>query len=169
MSGVGDSGPKKLSSSDKNTYKEISNTQAAVAKDKVQAVNQQARAKSRPRQENGSGAVQEQPASVPNWRKGKFGEPSAGAEKQPAANGAQQKGGQAQNNGQRPKSSRAKSKGANKQEENKQQERPKTACYGADLIIDEERKVSKHAKRRANKKAKQQQQAATPASAPQQE
>lgn len=38
-----------------------------------------------------------------------------------------------------------------------QQSKPKTTCYGADLIIQdgEEKKVSKHAKRRANKKAKQ--------------
>ena len=35
--------------------------------------------------------------------------------------------------------------------------KPKIVCYGAETIIrdDEEKKVSKHAKRRANKKAKQ--------------
>ena len=46
---------------------------------------------------------------------------------------------------------------ATPEEQSVQQSKPKIQCYGADLIIQEgeEKKVSKHAKRRANKKAKQ--------------
>ena len=47
MSGAGtDQGPRKLASIDQRNYKEIGNTQAATAKDKVQAVNEKAKQKS---------------------------------------------------------------------------------------------------------------------------
>lgn len=73
-----------------------------------------------------------------NWRTGNFG-------------GDERPKGSARGNG--AKNSLA----APEEPSMQQQSKPKTTCYGADLIIQdgEEKKVSKHAKRRANKKAKQ--------------
>lgn len=43
MGGSDDTGPRKLDSLDQKNYKEMGNTQAASAKDKVQVVNEKAK------------------------------------------------------------------------------------------------------------------------------
>mmetsp|Transcript_40358 Transcript_40358/g.52888 ORF Transcript_40358/g.52888 Transcript_40358/m.52888 type:complete len:91 (+) Transcript_40358:1700-1972(+) len=79
MGGAGDDGLRKLDSKDKKNYKEMGNTQAAAAKDKVQAVNEKAKARNtgsaRPYEGQGGGDG----GFVPNWRTGNFGNPSASA------------------------------------------------------------------------------------------
>ena len=146
MGGAGSEGPRRLDQNDKKTYKEMGSTQAANAKDKVQAVNEKAKARNtnstRPTSSAGNDG-----GFVANWRKGNFGTPAAPlvpsnpieepAEVMPTtSNGTRGRGGRREEPKPRP---------------------AQTTCYGADLIVydGEEKKVSKHAKRRANKKAKQ--------------
>ena len=72
-------GLRKLDSTDKRNYKEMGNTQAAAAKDKVQAVNEKAKARNtastRPNEGTGGGDG----GFVANWRTGNFGGPSQSA------------------------------------------------------------------------------------------
>ena len=129
MSGAGEAGPRKLDSQDKRNYKELGNNQATSAKEKVQAVNEKAKVRS-----TNSTRPKASEAAEPefgNWRAGNFGA------SEPKSKNSARGGGR--NNGV-----------ADDQE-------PKIVCYGAENIIqeEEEKKVSKHAKRRANKKAKQ--------------
>ena len=76
-------GLRKLDSQDKRNYKEMGNTQAAAAKDKVQAVNEKAKARNTAsaRQNNKGGS--DDGGFVANWRTGNFGGP---APSQSAAN-----------------------------------------------------------------------------------
>ena len=160
--------PRKLDSMDKRDYKEMGSTQAAAAKDKVQAVNEKAKARNTNSARQKPGAAAAQDEGLANWRTGNFGGPSPrqmpqhtptiiDGEERKAAAQLQVPQGQGKG-GRRKNSARGGNRGRGDPDapEGEQPQRPATQCYGADTIIrdEEEKKVSKHAKRRANKKAK---------------
>ena len=72
-------GLRKLDSTDKRNYKEMGNTQAAAAKDKVQAVNEKAKARNTASTRPNEGAGGGDGGFVANWRTGNFGGPSQSA------------------------------------------------------------------------------------------
>lgn len=78
MGGAGSEGPRKLDSNDKKNYKEMGNTQAASAKDKVQAINEKVKARNTNSTRPSNGMASND-SFVPNWRTGNFGNPSASA------------------------------------------------------------------------------------------
>ena len=79
MSGAGDQGPRKLDKNDMRNYKEMGSTQAASAKDKVQAVNEKAKMRNtnstRPQATTAesSTADADSGGGFANWRTGNFG------------------------------------------------------------------------------------------------
>ena len=107
MGKASDQGPKKLNKDDKAEYKDFSNQQAVLAKEKAQQISLK----------KSMVQTEETKEETVDWRKGNFSEPK------PVPQEQQQ-------------------------------------CFGASLMdtgsgSNEQKPMSKHAKRRANKKAKQ--------------
>ena len=141
MGGAASAGPRKLDVLDKKNYREMGNTQAANAKDKVQAVNEKVKARNAGSARHNEGSVEDD--FVPNWRTGNFTNPNPAASAtnlavptpvQAAQPQPANKTKHRQNNSMRG----GNNNGANNRtyEEQKPQ-RPKTVCYGAELIIRE--------------------------------
>lgn len=149
MGGSGNPGPRKLDAGAKQQYKEIGSNQAAAFKDKIDAAAQK-------KESNGSKASS---AAAPkaeeevfgNWRMGNFGE----AKKSTSNNTTTANG---QPNGVGGGAKKRKNTQVDMgplMEEAGMNQRPKTTCVNAHLLMTEDsKKMSKHAKRRANKKAK---------------